>query len=150
VLQGYAGRLPARAPGSANAAAREVIHDHGTAGGPQGLYSISGVKFTTARAVAAKTLKRIFPEHRPINEAKARPPALLDLSGERLTRAACRAGPADLVDVRLRSLVAEESVLTLDDLLLRRLDSTAIVVDLDAARSQATRLLGREIGIAAA
>jgi glycerol-3-phosphate dehydrogenase len=150
VLQVYAGCLPARAPGSADAAAREVIHDHGTAGGPHGLYSISGVKFTTARAVAAKTLKRIFPEHRPNNQAKARPPALLDLSDESLTRAAPSMGSADLVDARLHSLVAEESVLTIDDLLLRRLDSTAIVVDLDAARSQATRLLGREIGIAAA
>ena len=35
---------------------------HAAHGGPQGLYSISGIKFTTSRLVAEKALEKIFPE----------------------------------------------------------------------------------------
>lgn len=51
-----AGLLPAATEGSSRTANRPVIHDHGRDGGPQGLYSVSGVKFTTARAVAERTV----------------------------------------------------------------------------------------------
>ena len=150
VVQVYAGRLPARAPGSADAATREVIHDHGPAGGPRGLYSVSGVKFTTARLVAEKTLQQIFADRglEPAAEAACRPPPLLDPSDEGLARAAASlVGPAAAADARVRALVAQESVVRIDDLLLRRLDSTAIVANLDAARQHAARFLGGEIGI---
>jgi glycerol-3-phosphate dehydrogenase len=50
------GRLPAEAAGSTVPSSRPVIHDHGAHGGPRGLISVSGVKLTTARAVAEKTL----------------------------------------------------------------------------------------------
>lgn len=53
------GRLPAVAEGSAVPANRPVIHDHGRHGGPRGLVSVSGVKLTTARAVAEKALARL-------------------------------------------------------------------------------------------
>ncbi|HYO12089.1 MAG TPA: FAD-dependent oxidoreductase [Thermoanaerobaculia bacterium] len=51
------GRLPAVAEGSVELASRPVIVDHGRHGGPQGLVSVSGVKLTTARAVARRILK---------------------------------------------------------------------------------------------
>jgi glycerol-3-phosphate dehydrogenase len=57
VLDVLWGRLPAVAEGSVELASRPVIVDHGRHGGPQGLVSVSGVKLTTARAVARRTLK---------------------------------------------------------------------------------------------
>jgi glycerol-3-phosphate dehydrogenase len=60
VLQVYHGWLPARTDGSPEPASRPVFHDHGAVGGPEGLFSVSGVKLTTARAVAEKTLTRIL------------------------------------------------------------------------------------------
>jgi len=51
------GRLPAEAAGSKVPSSRPVIHDHGAHGGPRGLISVSGVKLTTARAVAERTLR---------------------------------------------------------------------------------------------
>jgi glycerol-3-phosphate dehydrogenase len=68
ILQVCHGWLPARADGSPEPASRPVFHDHGAAGGPEGLFSVSGVKLTTARAVAEKTLGRILAargEHLP-------------------------------------------------------------------------------------
>lgn len=53
------GRIPATAKGSTTPASRPVIHDHGRHGGPRGLVSVSGVKLTTARAVAEKVLRAL-------------------------------------------------------------------------------------------
>lgn len=50
------GRLPAVAEGGTALASRPVVFDHGAAGGPSGLVSVSGVKLTTARAVAERAL----------------------------------------------------------------------------------------------
>lgn len=57
-----AGLLPAAAGGRGTQLARRPLFvDHGAEGGPSGLYSVSGVKLTTARAVAAELLDRIAP-----------------------------------------------------------------------------------------
>ena len=50
----FAGLLPAAEEGTSNLTKREVIIDHGAAGGPEGLYSVGGIKFTTSRLVAEK------------------------------------------------------------------------------------------------
>ena len=60
VLQIFPGLLPAKEEGSDKLAVREIILNHGENGGPKGLFSVSGVKFTTARLVAEKTLRSIF------------------------------------------------------------------------------------------
>jgi glycerol-3-phosphate dehydrogenase len=60
VLRICHGWLPAQADGSPVPASRPVLIDHGAAGGPEGLFSVSGVKLTTARALAEKTLGRIL------------------------------------------------------------------------------------------
>ncbi|HEX3130501.1 MAG TPA: FAD-dependent oxidoreductase [Thermoanaerobaculia bacterium] len=60
VLQVCHGWLPASSDGLLVPASRPVIHDHGAARGPEGLFSVSGVKLTTARAVAEKTLAKIL------------------------------------------------------------------------------------------
>lgn len=63
------GLLPAAEPGAAETAHRAVCHDHSKAGGPRGLFSVSGVKYTTARLEAQRTLQRVFgkalPGYRP-------------------------------------------------------------------------------------
>jgi glycerol-3-phosphate dehydrogenase len=113
----FAGLLPARSDDSAELAGREVLFDHGALGGIQGLYSVSGVKFTTAGEVATRTLA---------------------LMGHGTRREPVRSGPplqgaAFLTDARglwsedeaalgavLRRTVEAESVQCLDDLVLRR------------------------------
>jgi len=56
--------LPVRVAGQTDLTAREVILDHGRHGGPVNLYSVTGIKFTTARKVAEKTVNEIFQRHR--------------------------------------------------------------------------------------
>lgn len=50
----FAGLLPTVEKGSNVLTKREVIIDHAAKGGPTGLYSVGGIKFTTARLVAEK------------------------------------------------------------------------------------------------
>lgn len=114
VLRVFHGWLPAESEGSAVPSGRPVIHDHGT-----GLVSVSGVKLTTARAVAEKTLSLLF-ENLPapgwIGRPEADPPLplkdFLDLAAR--DREAARA--------HLRGLVERQAVVHLEDLLLRRAD----------------------------
>jgi len=58
----FSGLLPVKKSGSVDLTRREVIINHETHGGPSGLHSISGIKFTTSRLVAEKALNQIFPE----------------------------------------------------------------------------------------
>lgn len=51
-----AGFLPARRPGDSRPRARDALVDHARLGGPRGLVSICGVKFTTARLLAERAL----------------------------------------------------------------------------------------------
>ena len=118
VIRIYAGVVPAVAEGSNKTSGRAVVVDHGGEGGPRGLVSVSGVKYTTARYEAAKALRvALGPLQRLPDPAPDAPRGvaarLLDLDGGTVTDAAA-----------LRTLAAEESVVHLDDLLLRRLDLT--------------------------
>jgi glycerol-3-phosphate dehydrogenase len=111
------------ADGGVQLAIREVVYDHGARGGPRGLYSVSGVKFTTARLVAAKTLRAIFGNRgEPLQpwESVRRPPTRA-VPGLGEFKSRLRDGP-DGLRADLRRLVAEEAVLHLEDLLLRRTD----------------------------
>ena len=65
ILHVFSGLLPVTEVGSVHLTNREIIHDHSIDDGPYGLYSVSGIKFTTARRVAEKTLARIFSEIKP-------------------------------------------------------------------------------------
>ena len=64
----FSGLLPVKKSGSVNLTRREVILNHADHGGPRGFYSISGVKFTTSRLVAEKTLQLIFHKQDILNE----------------------------------------------------------------------------------
>ncbi len=62
ILRVHAGLLPATATGSSDLVTEPVIWDHGAHDGPVGLFSVSGVKYTTARDVAERTLRLVFAE----------------------------------------------------------------------------------------
>ena len=72
ILQVFAGLLPAQRVGAAALAKRAVIVDHGIRHGPAGLYSVSGIKLTMARAVGARVLDQAFAS------AAALPPTTFD------------------------------------------------------------------------
>jgi glycerol-3-phosphate dehydrogenase len=115
------GLLPAAADGVDDLAVRERIVDHARRGGPQGLYSVSGVKFTTARRVAEKTLARIRagqPRSRTPLPPRGEPPA--GTSWEEM-RELLASDPAAARDIA-RRIAREEAVVRTEDLLLRRTD----------------------------
>jgi glycerol-3-phosphate dehydrogenase len=110
----YSGILPAEENGTMTK--REKIFDHSTNGGPKGLFSISGIKFTTSRLVADKTLNRVFPKakklpHEKILEKKKIKNIAFDYDWD----------SPDEEDLNLlKEIVQDESVLHLSDLILRR------------------------------
>jgi glycerol-3-phosphate dehydrogenase len=123
VLRVFWGRLPAAAEGSRTPASRPVIHDHGSRGGPRGLVSVSGVKLTTARALGERTLQALaagghLPPAVPVEVE--RPAADPPLSLTELTRLAEHDWNA--AREHLRGIVERQSVIHLEDLLLRRTD----------------------------
>jgi glycerol-3-phosphate dehydrogenase len=117
MLSIFAGLLPAVGPDSTNLSPREVIFDHGAQGGVEGLYSVSGVKFTTSRSVAQKIVDRLFPHRRGGEIASPRIPVtgagVYDQRGVPGRDDTRWGGP-------LRRLITEEAVCHLDDLVLRR------------------------------
>jgi len=125
ILHVFSGFLPVTNAGGTTLTTREVIFDHGRNGGPQGLFSVAGIKFTTARKVAGKTLSMIFREgkgregHDPRREVEVVPendgsmPGVFDFDWYP------RDGVPSWKDP-LRRIVEEESVLHLDDLMIRR------------------------------
>lgn len=136
----FAGLLPARSAGSAELAKRELLLDHAAAGGPAGLYSVSGVKFTTAWDVADQVLDLAaprLPALRPVPRAQS-PRGL-----SALTAALTAAPPASsaALDETLRATAASEAVSHMDDLLLRRTNWGVRVPDIDALRRAQERML---------
>ncbi len=123
VLRILWGLLPVKRAGTVELTVRERILDHASSGGPQGLYSVSGVKFTTARRVAEKVLgliKRKAGERLPPLVSEEPPeigtplpwPEFQRLIGDDPSQARAIA----------RRIVEEEAVVELSDLLLRRTD----------------------------
>jgi glycerol-3-phosphate dehydrogenase len=121
VVRVYAGCLPAVAADSHFQARRPAIVDHGKHGGPCGAISVSGVKFTTARLVAEKTLRRVVDstgKRFPPYGSAGRPGRNFELEVSDFPDAYFdnKSSFADQV----RRLAESESVIHLEDLLLRR------------------------------
>lgn len=117
ILRVYYGILPATRSGQLTR--RPVLVDHGRRGGLRGLYSVSGIKFTTARRTAERVLRLAFPDRRP------RPWETLPLvepraSADMALSAATDGKPEDFM--RLAALARDEAAIHLSDLLLRRTD----------------------------
>jgi glycerol-3-phosphate dehydrogenase len=137
VLRVLWGRLPAAAEGSTAPASRPVIHDHGSHGGPRGLVSVSGVKLTTARALAERALQALAAGGEPVEVA--RPAADPPLSLTELTRLA--ENDWNAAREHLRGIVERQSVIHLEDLLLRRTDW-----GIDPRRAEAAARLCESLG----
>ena len=56
VVRTFVGLRPGKTAGALDVSRRDVVVDHGRAGGPAGLWSVSGVKLTTARLLAERVL----------------------------------------------------------------------------------------------
>ena len=123
VKQVFAGILPTDRPAGHEPSKRDHVIDHGRHGGPRRVVSVAGIKFTTARDRAERLLRALFAEDGglpPYQAGSDRPMPRQDLN---LTRAdgLSAAGAAEW-RAPLRRLIAEESVVHLDDLLWRRTD----------------------------
>lgn len=110
----YSGILPADDDGTLTC--REKIYDHAQNGGPKGLYSISGVKFTTSRLVADKTLNRVFRKAKKIPHEK-----MVKQMDSGSVSFAYEWEPSNQEDLdRLKEIVENEAVVHLSDLIFRR------------------------------
>jgi glycerol-3-phosphate dehydrogenase len=126
VLRVHWGHLPVISERSVRLTKRPVIRDHGASGGPRGLFSVCGVKFTTARRVAEDTLAVVARScGLPRDQARLgdcggppRPRNVPDAARMRRLLSEDRPRAGRLVE-RIRS---EEAVVHLDDLMLRRTD----------------------------
>jgi glycerol-3-phosphate dehydrogenase len=119
-----AGVLPARGLGEADMAHRSVLVQHDL----QGLFSVCGVKYTTAQRFARDTLDKV------VGASSV---------SERLPEIGKRAGYIDpravieLEDRELRDFLTEEAVTCVDDFLERRIDW---IVDEGEQRRVAARI----------
>ena len=144
VVRVFPGLLPA-GPSDPEPLHHPVVVDHGRRGGPKGLVTVAGVKFTTAPAVARTTLQRVFGGSSAtgwsrMNELRPTPrawslPVREDLLGD--LDPYLRARKADL-----RTLVEEESVQFAEDLVYGRLDWRLVDVDLAEVVTAVGRVLG--------
>ncbi len=118
VLRVYAGLLPTTRVGDTELTKREVIVDHARQGGPRGLVSVAGIKFTTARLVAQKTLRVAMGDLPAVRPHTERTPAShkADLHDGRRALAL----PTHLLALTVKRLWDDEAVRTLDDLMFRR------------------------------
>lgn len=140
VLRVYGGRLPAKKAGEEEPTDRPKILDHGSHGGIKGLWSVSGVKYTTARLVAEKTIHSAFPDKihqtKEISRKQSTDRALNALSGE------IEKLPIEEVIACAKSIKELEAVTCFEDLMLRR---TAWALDPEVGRRVAIRI-GPELG----
>jgi glycerol-3-phosphate dehydrogenase len=125
ILHVFSGFLPVTNAGGTTLTTREVIFDHGREGGPQGLYSVAGIKFTTARKVAGKTLSMIFRKEKGHEGTRRGGDAGDALENDESMQGMYdfdwypRDGDPSWKDP-LRRIIEEEAVLHLDDLMIRR------------------------------
>jgi glycerol-3-phosphate dehydrogenase len=123
ILHVYAGHLPAKRRGSSALAKEEMWIDHSNQGGPEGLFSVQGTKFTAARSSAEKGIAHIYPDR---TVSRKRRDTFQKLCAERRRERGifdynwrpdtARSNWRE----HLSRIVEEESVLHLDDLILRR------------------------------
>jgi glycerol-3-phosphate dehydrogenase len=141
----FAGLLPAAVAGSNTLVKREVLVDHGKTGGPDRLYSVSGVKFTTAEDVARQTLAMMRMTGMGADEVSrlALSPATAVLTdAQRFLEA-----DAEAVKSALQQVIEEEAVHCQDDLILRRTNWATTEADLERVRARVAQLANLPAGM---
>ncbi len=119
IIHVHAGMLPVTHSGATKLTVREMIVDHGAVGGPKGLYSISGIKFTTARLVAEKTLRLIAPARTQYTPTGKIIPDLHEYEKSRSSLLNSNSKHPISSSV-LKTIIQEESVCRPDDVIFRR------------------------------
>ena len=130
VLRVFDGVLPANAPGGVSVKKSPLMVDHGKAGGPAGLFTVVGVKWTTARTVARTALSLLGTRPSPeTRHGSARQP---QAARDRRTlglEAVCRAQPSLAAALpggkgtrgaEIAWAAREEMAMTLADVVFRR------------------------------
>jgi glycerol-3-phosphate dehydrogenase len=119
----FSGLLPVKKLGTVDLLKSEIILNHSDQGGPKGLYSISGIKFTTSHIVAAKTIKKAFSDY----EKKLAPSddLFIKTKNTRYHRGIFNLNDFSIYKMEklkkhLFMLIEEESVRNFDDLIFRR------------------------------
>lgn len=123
ILHVYAGYLPVQRNSSVRLAKEDRFVDHGTHGGPVGLYSVQSTKLTAARRTAEKVLSEVFPD-------RSVTPAGTKIYRNMQSKRTAKRGVWDYAwypneessswrDVLIQ-IIREESVHHLEDLILRR------------------------------
>ena len=120
VLRIFAGLLPAVRSNSARLSRRDVIFNHGKLGGPQGLLSVCGVKYTTARRAAQNALAILSPQSTSVPSSRKHTLTPINLRLDDPSELLSGSEPA--VRRELHRLLSEEAVVCLDDLVFRRTD----------------------------
>ena len=106
----FCGLLPTIESGSNILTKREVLINHQQAGGPQGLFSIGGIKFTTARLVAEKIWGLIEKNGTGISSPRPLP----------ISHKTDNSTPDNSFDTIQTFIQQDETIVHLDDLVLRR------------------------------
>jgi glycerol-3-phosphate dehydrogenase len=138
-----AGLLPAEQADSAALAKREILFDHGAHGGLTGLYSVAGVKFTTASEVAEAALEMSGLAR---SRTAAADPVMSVSPVTSLLTDAARFLAEDTRQAReaLMQVIREESVHSIDDLVQRRTNWATADEDLEATRRRVVQLVGAQ------
>ena len=114
----YSGCLPVVGRGDTSLTKRAVFCDHGAKGGIKGLYSISGIKFTTARREAEKALKHILGKDKL---SRSQRPTFVERPAVSTVGYDWMPSEDDTHwKTEIKKLIDHESVVHLDDLLYRR------------------------------
>jgi glycerol-3-phosphate dehydrogenase len=138
----FSGLLPVRTAGSTDLTAREVIINHGDSGGLTGLFSVTGIKFTTARKVGERAVNEMLG-----SSAGSLENAHLDNSISPATEWLLDgARVADLDPARaegmIREVAREESAINATDFCLRRTNWAFSAPDFSKLEHLAARALG--------
>lgn len=135
ILRVFSGLLPASRRADALLMTRPRILDHGRLSGLRGLWTVQGVKYTTANVVATRLLDGMFGKDssNDVGKKLALSPATPTLLADDLEQ---RLGQPEILR-HLQIAVREESVLDVDDLLLRRTGWALAGINLDVLRGLA-------------
>ncbi|MDP9198266.1 MAG: hypothetical protein M3O07_03510, partial [Pseudomonadota bacterium] len=105
----------------------------------EGLYSMSGVKFTTAAEVAHQMLTLIGIDSKP--HSSATQPVLSPATSLLTDARRFLETEAETASVALQRVIDEEAVRCVDDLVLRRTNWATTEANLDAVRARVAQLV---------
>ncbi len=136
VLRVLSGTLPARNPGTDEIAVRDLWIDARNTGGPSGLYTLVGVKYTTAPIAAELAIDRIVArdfsgELKPVSPTQPEPDPRVVPGWPAFALKARE--DVEWARSLIQSIIDQESVTSVEDLLLRRTDWGLVPKEFDEA-----------------